>query len=196
MSKNNNRYNDKMAKKAGKLSRKIDDRALNEALSSKEMADPVKTISEHTHGKRFKFKGLDGTTKKMLKTGCVHGFYTKKGKIKPAIIPNNDGTATCPICGRTFPLVAPTDGDYVQAVDAARIAHDQVGLIITVAKLGKPVYRYHNAMMNRTKRWEKINRKILKLGSKNATVGNGKKHGKNKNHGGGSNDGGIAGGWY
>ena len=82
MSKNkNNRYDSKLEKKANKLSRKIDDNELNKALASKEMADPVKTISENVHGKRFKIKGLDGRTKKLLKTGCVHSYFNKKGKL-------------------------------------------------------------------------------------------------------------------
>lgn len=193
--KNNNRYNSKLEKKTAKLSKKISDNALNEALASKEMADPVKTISEHTHGKRFKFKNLDSTTKKMLKIGCIHAYYNKKGKLKLAAVNNGDGTATCPICGRTFPLTAPTDADYVNVVNTMKAAHDQVAVAITMMRLGKPVYRYHSAMMNRTKQWEKINRKIMELGCKNAEVGDGKKHGKNKNRGGngGSN---IAGGWY
>lgn len=193
--KNNNRYDNKFEKKTAKLSKKISDSALNEALASKEMADPVKTISEHVHGKRFKIKGLDGTTKKMLKCGCIHAYYNKKGKLKLAAVYNDDGTATCPICGRTFPLTAPTDDEYVSAVESINRTHDQVAVAIAIMKLGKPVYRYHNAMMNRTKRWEKINRKIMELGRKNAEVSDGKKHGKNKNRGGNGGSS-IAGGWY
>ena len=194
MSKNKNRYDDKINKKAVKLSKKISDGALNEALASKEMADPVKTITEHTHGKRFKFKGLDSKVKKMLKTGCIHAYYSKKGNLKSALTVDS-GIASCPICGRSFPLTALTDEEYVNVANSSIAAHDQVGVAITMMKLGKPAYRYHNAMMNRTKQWEKINRKILELGRKNATVGDGKKHGKNKNNGGNGGGSGIAGGW-
>ena len=196
MSKNkNNRYDSKLEKKANKLSRKIDDNELNKALASKEMADPVKTISENVHGKRFKLKGLDGRTKKLLKTGCVHSYFNKKGKIKLAVKPSDDGSMLyCPICGRTINADILSEDAYDKMVETSVQAHDQVGLAISMLKLGKPTYRNHSAMMNRTKKWEKINRKILVLAQKDSQISAGKNHGKNKNHGGNGNSG-IAGGW-
>ena len=196
MSKNKNYRDNKISKKAFKLSKKIDDTDLNRALASKEMADPVKTITEHTHGKRFKFRGIDGGLKKMLKTGCIHHYYSKKGNLKPAVIVNDNSTeAYCPICGRTIPLEAFSAEEFDKVWDTVTKVSDQVNFLAGRLELGKPAYRYGSAMMVRNKKWMKYGRKVLELTRKEDVVNGGKHKGKNKNHGGngGSN---IAGGWY
>lgn len=192
MSKNKGNRNNEANKKAAKLSKKIDERAMNQQLACKEMADPLQTVSDHLT-KRFKIKKVEKPVKKMLKTGCIHWYINHKGKMKFAAKANSNGTATCPICGRTFSTQAMSLDEFDQITDNMRQLNDQIGFAKGMLRLGTPAIRSHYAQMIREEKWAKVNRKVLALALKDGELDNGKKGKKGNNHGG--NGGGLAGSW-
>lgn len=76
--------------------------------------DPNKAITECLN-KKGKIKCDNKKATKIMKCFCAHHRYTKKGKLKPTLEFDGNGTGHCTMCGAEVPVM-PYSSDQVEEI--------------------------------------------------------------------------------
>lgn len=145
------------------------------------------TNSLNKHGE---IRGESKKETKNLKAMCPHHKMTKKGKIKPTVYNDGNGTCTCEMCGHSFTThlygndeVKKSVGEIVQLLDQSRYMAE-------AADLGKETKAYLAQTSVSMSHFPKTYKKIRKVIEK--TENTKRKKNKNRNQRGGSES---YGGW-
>lgn len=148
----------------------------------------VATITNNLN-KHGEIRGGNKKETKNLRAMCPHHKLTKKGKIKPTVINDGNGTCLCTMCGHKFSThlytkdeVKKTTGKFTGMLDQARFMNE-------AADLGKESASYLAKLSVEVSHFPKTYGKIKKAVERTENV----KKKKNKNNG----DGGTTnyGGW-
>jgi hypothetical protein len=93
-------------------------------MAERKSNGPVQTVTRSIN-KRGELKGKDKKETKYLKAICPHHKYNKKGKLKPTIFNNNDGTCICTMCGQKFPTKLYDNDQLGQIVGDMKTLNEQ-----------------------------------------------------------------------
>lgn len=99
----------------------------------------VVTNSLNKHGE---IKGRDKKETRNLRAMCPHHKITRKGKIKPAVYNDGNGTCTCEMCGHKFPTHLFDKDETSKIVGKVTQLLDQSRYMAEAANLGKETKRY------------------------------------------------------
>lgn len=147
------------------------------------------TNSLNKHGE---IKGANKKEKKNLKAMCPHHKITKKGKIKPTVSNDGNGTCKCEMCGHEFTThlftkdeTKENTGKFVEMLDQARY-------MAQAADLGKDTNMYLAKLSVDVSHFNKVYGKIKHVVERSDNMKKKKKGHRNNNNGGGSSN---YGGW-
>lgn len=145
------------------------------------------TNSLNKHGE---IKGNNKKETRNLRALCPHHKITKKGKIKPTVYNDGNGTCTCEMCGHKFPTHL-FDKDETQKI-IGRVTQllDQGRYMCEAADLGKETKAYLATTSVQVSHLPKIYAKIKRVVEKSENTKRKKKG--NRNSRGGSE---AYGGW-
>lgn len=149
----------------------------------------VQTITNNLN-KHGEIRGSSKTETKNLRAMCPHHKINKKGKIKPTISNDGNGTCTCTMCGAKFSTHLYSKEESDKIVGKFRGMLDQSRFMTQAADLGKDTQSYLARLSVDTSHFGKTYGKIKKAIEKNESVK--KKKNRNKGFGGGSEN---YGGW-
>lgn len=147
----------------------------------------VVTNSLNKHGE---IRGKDKKESKNLKAMCPHHKITKKGKIKPTVYNDGNGTCTCEMCGHKFPTHLYDKDETGKIVGKMTQLLDQSRYLAEAADLGKDTKQYLASTSVSVSHFPKTYGKIKKVVEKSENT----KRRKNKGRGGrGGSE--VYGGW-
>lgn len=114
---------------------------------SKEVSTNIKKgdivqIVTQKRNKHGELKGANKKETKNLRAACPHHIITKKGKIRPQIRNNGNGTVTCTMCDHTFPTTLPQKNEVRDKIKGVTELLDQARYIGIAADLGKDTISY------------------------------------------------------
>lgn len=133
------------------------------------------TNSLNKHGE---IKGKDKKETKNLRAMCPHHKITKKGKIKPTIYNDGNGTCICEMCGHRFPTHLYTNDETKKVVGEMTQILDQSRYLAEAADLGKDTKAYLAQTSVSVAHFPKTYKKIRKVVEKSEST----KRRKNKGH--------------
>ena len=147
------------------------------------------SIISKSLNKKGKIKGKNKKETKYMKRACVHHYYNRKGKLKPAFFNNSKGECICELCGRSFQAVPETKENVREKLEDILSLVNQVACVSVSASLGeKAVDKFVNLKVL-LEEFPKDYSRAIKAVSKEENI---KKKKKNNNNGGGSSQ---YGGW-
>lgn len=130
---------------------------------------PVKIATENLN-KNGNYKGHNKKEKRTLIGACPHHKYSKKGKLKPLIFNNGDGTCICTACNARFPA------KFYEKSDVKSIVHDMITLnnqdkymAVAIGADSKTV-EYFCQMGVGLKNYAKSHSKIQKVAENQSTI--------------------------
>ena len=92
--------------------------------------------------KKGKLKGKNKKETRGLKAICPHNRYNKKGKMRPTIVNNNDGTCTCALCGATFSTKIYKGDMLKDAIQPFKALNDQAKYMAAASGAGAKAIDY------------------------------------------------------
>ena len=134
--------------------------------------------------KKGKIKGKNKKESKYLKKACVHHYYNRKGKLKPAFFNTNDGYCVCESCGRRFPTKPETKSNVKDVVEDILGLANQAVTATVAGGLGEKAVDKLVLFKVMLEEFPKDYDKIMKAISKEENLRRKKRKG---NNGGGSN---------
>lgn len=151
------------------------------------MADQKRIKAVEMVSKAVTKKGvLKGKNKKETKTlvnVCPHHRYNKRGKIKPTIFNNNDGTCVCTMCGEKFPAKFYNNEKLGQVVGDMKTLNNQAKFMAVACGAGPQTIDYFSQIGAMVGNYKKSYKKIRVVADKQGKI----KEKKKKNHSVGSN---------
>lgn len=147
----------------------------------------VVTNSLNKHGE---IRGENKKETKNLRALCPHHKITKKGKIKPTVYNDGNGTCTCEMCGHKFPTHLFDKDETSKIVGKMTQMLDQSRYMAEAADLGKETKNYLAQTSVQVAHFPKTYGKIKRVVEKSDSTK--KRKNKNRNGRGGSE---TYGGW-
>lgn len=151
----------------------------------------VATITNNLN-KHGEIKGENKKETKNLKAMCPHHKITKKGKIRPTVTNDGNGTCYCSMCGHKFSTHLYTKDETKKIVGKFTGMLDQARFMNEAADLGKDTGAYLARLSVETSHFKKTYGKIKKAVERTEHVKK-KKRGNNNRNGGNSST--NYGGW-
>lgn len=147
----------------------------------------VSAISKNL-SKKGKIKGKNKKETKYLQRACVHHYYNRKGKLKPAFINAPNGDCVCELCHRSFPSRIESKESVKNMIEPILGLLNQSAAAAVAGKLGNKAVDEIVAIKVGIEKFPKTYTRITKAVSKADNIKK-KKH-KNENGGGSSQYGG------
>ena len=144
----------------------------------------ISTISKAIN-KKGKIKGKNKKETKYLERACLHHYYNKKGKLKAAIVNNDNGLCVCELCGRSFSTKLRSKDDVRNIFEDGLSIVNQAAYAATSAHLGEEAIDKMVKLKVLIEEFPKDYSRIFKAVSKEESINNKKK--KHNNSGNGSN---------
>lgn len=116
--------------------------------------------------KKGKLKGNNKQETKALKGMCPHHKITKKGKLKPTVFNNGDGTCICKLCGERFPARFYNNDELHRIVGDMGTINNQAKYMATAIGAGPKSIDYFCEMGVRLKDYPKSYKKIRAVADK------------------------------
>lgn len=132
--------------------------------------------------KKGTLKGKNKKETKQLKAICPHHKFNKKGKLKPTIFNNGDGTCTCEMCGARFPASFYKNNELDDVVGGMQTLNDQAKYMAVSLGAGNETIEYFSQAGGILGKYKKAYKKIRNVAEKQNSV----KKKKNKKGGYGS----------
>ena len=133
-----------------------------------EVTKPVKLVTEALN-KKGALKGKSKKETKVLKALCPHHKYSKKGKLKPTIFNNGDGTCVCTMCGKKFPASLYNNENLGQIVGDMKTLNEQSKYMAVATGAGPATIDYYSQfgvmIGNYKKSYKKLRNVIAKQDS-------------------------------
>lgn len=148
----------------------------------------IVTNSLNKHGE---IRGDNKKETKNLKAMCPHHKITKKGKIKPTVYNDGNGTCTCEMCGHKFPTHLFDKDEIGKIVGKMTQTLDQARYMAEAADLGKETKAYLAQTSVSVSHFPKTYGKIKHVVEKSENT----KKKKNRNRNGGRGGSESYGGW-
>lgn len=123
---------------------------------------PVKIATENLN-KNGNYKGHNKKEKRTLIGACPHHKYTKKGKLKPMIFNNGDGTCICLACGARFPASFYEKSDLKETVNEMMTVNNQAKYMAVAIGADQKTVEYFCQMGVGLKNYYKSHMKVQKV---------------------------------
>lgn len=128
---------------------------------------------KHSSGK---IKGKNKKETKLLKLGCTHHIYNKKGRLKAQIRNNGDGTCACRMCKHNFPTKLASPNTIEESVGGVQKYVDQAKFLNIAIDGGTEADKFLVDYAIMTGQFPKVYSKIAKIANKRDTVKKKKKN--------------------
>lgn len=125
--------------------------------------------------KKGELRGENKDETKRLRAMCVHHKITKKGKVKPVVINDGNGTCYCPMCKHKFSTHLLNNEELEKTVGKFTACLDQTRFMIEAADLGKDVAKYVAGLSVEVMKFPKAYKRCRKVVEKSDHVKNKKK---------------------
>lgn len=159
------------------------------AHENKKSIKAVAAISKSLN-KKGRIKGKNKKETKYLMRACAHHYINRKGKVKPKIFNDSNGTCVCELCNRTFPTKPQTKAEVKDLISPILGLANQATFAAVSGDLGeKAVEKLVNFKVF-IEEFPRDYSRVMKAVSKEDNIKKKKK--KNGNGGGGSSQ---YGGW-
>lgn len=135
---------------------------------------PVQMVTRAIN-KKGRLKGKNKKETKMLKASCPHHRYNKKGKLKPTIFNNNDGTCICTMCGGKFPAKFYDNDQLGQIVGDMRTLNEQSKYMAVATGSGDSTVEYFSQTGAILSKYKKAYKKVRSFADKQSNIKNKKK---------------------
>lgn len=131
-------------------------------------------LTDHLN-KHGELRGANKEETRRLRDMCLHHKITKKGKTKPAVTNDGNGTCYCPMCGHKFSTHLWSEKEIKEKVAAVMNVLDQSKFMTVSADFGKEVEKYLVNLSVELGKLPKIYKKQRKVVEKRDHVKNKKK---------------------
>lgn len=138
------------------------------------VTDPVAVVTKYRN-KKGDLKGKNKKETKMLKGICPHNCYSKKGKKKPTIFNNNDGTCICTMCGEKFPAKFYDNQELGNIVGDMKTLNNQAKYIATASDAGNDTVKFFSEVGVNLVNYKKYYKRVRKYVSTHDRIKNKKK---------------------